>query len=217
MLGARPRRIYVGSSSRRASRAYGNSVLGSGTSSSSSARGNPSARTHEGIGLMRKLKHLPLDKWPMADIEAFTKAYEPGDIFERHAGPGRSPSRGHPQDDQTAYRRWLGFLTEHYPDDLLKPPADRITPERVRAFIEHLSAEIRATSVANAVDNLCYAARLIAPKRDWRWLAALKGRLAARAQPEDRFDRLVPPWQTLRPRYGADGEKRSFAYLPQAA
>ena len=28
-------------------------------------------------------------------------------------------------------------------------------------------------------------------------LAALKARLAARAQPEDRFDRLVPPWQTL--------------------
>ena len=30
-----------------------------------------------------------------------------------------------------------------------------------------------------------------------QWLTALKGRLAARAQPEDRFDRLVPPWQTL--------------------
>ena len=53
------------------------------------------------------------------------------------------------------------------------------------------------TSVANVVDNLCYAARLIAPERDWRWLASLKGRLAARAQPEDRFDRLVPPWHTL--------------------
>ncbi|MGH6804766.1 MAG: hypothetical protein ACREC3_15585, partial [Methyloceanibacter sp.] len=31
----------------------------------------------------------------------------------------------------------------------------------------------------------------------WRWLASLKARLAARATPEDRFDRLVPPWQTL--------------------
>ena len=88
-------------------------------------------------------------------------------------------------------------MTEHYPDDLLKPPADRITPDRVRAFIDHLSAEIRPTSVAIAVDNLCYAARLIAPERDWRWLASIKRRLAARAKPEDRFDRLVPPWQTL--------------------
>ena len=66
---------------------------------------------------------------------------------------------------QTAYRRWLGFLAEHYPNDLLKPPADRITTDRVRAFIEHLRVEIRATSVANVVDNLYYAARLIAPGR----------------------------------------------------
>jgi integrase len=146
---------------------------------------------------MRKLKHLPLDKWPMADIEAFTKAYEPGDIFEDTAGPGAHLAEGTRKMIQTAYRRWLGFLAEHYPDDLMKPPADRITTDRVRAFIEHLSAEIRATSVANAVDSLCYAARLIAPERGWQWLAALKGRLAARAQPEDRFDRLVPPRQTL--------------------
>ena len=146
---------------------------------------------------MRKLKHLPWDQLPMADIEAFAKAYEPGDIFEDTAGPGAHLAEGTRKMIQTAYRRWLGFLAEHYPDDLLKPPADRITTDRVRAFIEQLSAEIRATSVANAVDSLCYAARLIAPERNWQWLTALKRRLAARAQPEDRFDRLVPPRQTL--------------------
>ena len=80
----------------------------------------------------------------MADIEAFAKAYEPGDIFEDTAGPGAHLAEGTRKMIQTAYRRWLGFLAEHYPDDLLKPPADRITPDRVRAFIEHLSAEIRA-------------------------------------------------------------------------
>ena len=67
----------------------------------------------------------------------------------------------------------------------------------MRAFIDQLSAEIRPTSVAIAADNLYYAARLIAPKTDWAWLKSLKSRLAARAQPEDRFDRLVPPWRTL--------------------
>ena len=65
---------------------------------------------------------------------------------------------------ETVYRRWLGFLAEYYPDDLLKPPADRITPDRVRAFIEHLTAEVRPTTVAIAANNLCYAALLIAPK-----------------------------------------------------
>ena len=146
---------------------------------------------------MRKLKHLPLDQWPKADIEAFAKVYEPGDVFDETAGPGAHLAEGTRKLIQTAWRRWLGFLAEHYPDDLLKPPADRITPKRVRGLINHLSAEIRSTSVANVVDNLCYAARLIALDRDWRWLASIKRRLAARARPEDRFDRLVPPWHTL--------------------
>ena len=77
------------------------------------------------------------------------------------------------------------------------PPAERITPERVRAFIDHLSAEIRPSSVAIAVDHLYAAARLIAPTTDWAWLRSIKSRLASRARPEDRFDRLVPPLQTL--------------------
>ena len=111
--------------------------------------------------------------------------------------PGAHLAEGTRRMIRTAYRRWLGFLKANYPDDLLMAPADRITPERVRAFIDHLSAEIRLTSVANAVDNLCYAARLIAPTGDWRWLAAIKARLIARAKPEDRFNRLVPPWRTL--------------------
>ena len=57
----------------------------------------------------------------------------------------------------------------------------------MRAFVDYLYAEIRSTSVANVVDNLFYAARLIASERDWQWLASIKARLFARARPEDRF------------------------------
>jgi integrase/recombinase XerD len=146
---------------------------------------------------MRKLKHLPVDQWPAADIAAFAKAYEPGDIFDETAGPGAHLAEGTRRMIQTAYRRWLGFLTEHRPGALLEPPPERITPDRLRDLKEHLSVEVRATTVAHVVDNLHYAARLIAPERDWSWLAALDARLAAIAKHEDRFDRLVPPWHTL--------------------
>jgi hypothetical protein len=98
---------------------------------------------------------------------------------------------------RTAWRRWLGFLVEYYPHDLLMRPVDRIRPDRVRNFIEQLSSEVRPTTVAHVVDNLCYAARLIAPDDDWRWLVSIKQRLAMLARPIDRFDRLVPPWQIL--------------------
>jgi integrase/recombinase XerD len=146
---------------------------------------------------MRKLKHLPLELWSAADQKAFRIAYEPGDIFDESCGPGAHHSEGWRRMVRTSYRRWLGFLAENYPDDLLKPPAERITSERLKAFIEHLSTEVRSTTVAMAVAHLYCAAGLIAPGADWRWLASVKARLAARAEPLNRFDRLVPGWQTL--------------------
>jgi integrase/recombinase XerD len=146
---------------------------------------------------MRPLKHLPLEQWPEADHKAFRAAYDAGDVFDETAGPGAHLAEGTRKLIRTCYRRWLGFLKEYDPDELLKAPAERITPGRVRAFIEHLAAEIRQSSVVIAADNLCYAARLIAPASDWRWLTSIKVRLAARAKPEDRFDRLVPAWHTL--------------------
>ena len=64
----------------------------------------------------------------------------------------------------------------------------------MRAFVEHLAPEVRPTTVAMAVDNLYAAARLIAP-RDRLALAGVAQSTACRprAEPEDRFDRLVPP------------------------
>jgi hypothetical protein len=146
---------------------------------------------------MRKLKHLPVHLWPEADLKAFEKAYEPGDRFDETAGPGAHLAEGTRRIIRTAYRRWLGFVKEFYPNDLLKAPADRITLERMRAFIDQLNSEVRQTTVAHVVHNLCYAARLIAPERDWEWLASIAARLASLARPQDRFDRLVPPSQIL--------------------
>jgi integrase/recombinase XerD len=146
---------------------------------------------------MRVLKHLPLNEWPEADRAAFRAVYEPGDLFDGTAGPGAHLAAGTRRMTKFSYRRWLGFLKANYPDDLSVPPAERITPERVRAFIDHLSAQIGPSSVAMAGNRLYAAARLIAPTTDWAWLKSIKARLASRALPQDRFDHLVPPWQTL--------------------
>jgi integrase/recombinase XerD len=146
---------------------------------------------------MRKLKHLPVEEWPEIDRNAFEAAYQPGDVFDETAGPGAHLSEGSRRMIRSTYRRWLGFLTAKYPDDLSISPAERITPERVRAFIEDLSANTRSASAAIAAARLYDAARLIAPTTDWSWLRSLKSRLASRARPADRFERLVPPVQTL--------------------
>ena len=146
---------------------------------------------------MRTLKHLPVEEWPEADREAFRAAYEPGDLFDETGGPGAHLAEGTRRMIRTAYRRWLGFLKANHPDDLSMPPADRITPERVRAFIDHLSTETRASSVAIAADNLYYAARLIAPTTDWAWLRSLKSRLAVPCPARGSLRSPGPPWRTL--------------------
>ena len=100
---------------------------------------------------MRKLKHLPLEDWPADDREAFRIAYAPGDIFDDSRGPAAHHSEGWRRMILTTYRRWLGFLAAHHPSDLSKPPADRITPQRIRDFIEHVEAEVRPMTVSMAV------------------------------------------------------------------
>jgi integrase/recombinase XerD len=146
---------------------------------------------------MRQLKHLPVSEWPEADLKAFRAAYQPGDVFDETAGPGARLSEGTRKMIKASYRRWLGFLKANHPDDLSMPPVERLKPERVRSFIEHLGAESKPTTVALAVHLLHAAAKLIAPTTDWAWLRSIKSRLGYRALPEDRFDRLVPPVQTL--------------------
>jgi integrase/recombinase XerD len=146
---------------------------------------------------MRTLKHLPENEWPEADCQTLCAAFKPGDIFDETAGPGAHLAESSRKAIKFAYRRWLGFLKSNYSEDLSKPPAKRITPPRVRAFIVHLSAEVKASTVATTVGHLYAAARLIGPASDWAWLRSVKSRLEALARPEDRFDHLVPPWQTL--------------------
>jgi integrase/recombinase XerD len=146
---------------------------------------------------MSELKHLPVNEWPKADREAFCAAYKPGDVFDETAGPGVHLSEGTRKMIEVSYRRWLGFLKANYSDDLSMLPAERIKPERVRSFIEHLSVENNPITVVTAAHLLHAAAKLIAPAADWAWLRSIKSRLAYGAWPEDRFDRLVPPLQTL--------------------
>ncbi len=97
-----------------------------------------------------------------------------------------------------SYRRWLQFLTDKEPEALALPAEQRVTPERIRAYVADMEASLRKTSVAIEVDGLAVAVRLIAPTEEWVWLKAIKSRLAAQATPLNRLPRLQPPWSLYR-------------------
>jgi integrase len=146
---------------------------------------------------MRPLKHLPKELWPAEDRRLFQLAYLEGDIFDDEPSPGRHLAAATRNSIYFGWRRWLGFLHAHHPDDLLLGPAERITAERVRAYVEHLRADLSSISVATLVSQLYHGACLIASECDWSWLRALKTRLHALAEPQDRFKHLVPAHHTL--------------------
>jgi hypothetical protein len=95
---------------------------------------------------MRLFKHLPELQWPAADCRAFEEAFRPGGPFDETGGPGAHLAEGSQNSIRMGYRRWLGFLHANHPVALLRPPADRISLERVREFIAELSSEMRPTS-----------------------------------------------------------------------
>src|SRR4051794_35745051 len=113
------------------------------------------------MSLVRKLKHLREAEWPPEDRLLFKKAFEGGDIFD-DAGAGAHLSLRSRRTIIFGWRRWLGFLASKHPEDLVLSAADRVTPDRVRAYVEQLSADMSATSVAVTVTQLYNAARLIA-------------------------------------------------------
>jgi hypothetical protein len=90
------------------------------------------------MSLSRRLKHLLEADWPAEDRQLFEKAFAKGDIFDGNAGTGAHLSERTRRTMCFGWRRWLGFLATNYPEDLGLTAADRITPERVRSYIEHL-------------------------------------------------------------------------------
>lgn len=146
---------------------------------------------------MRSSKHLPNSLIPEADADLFREAYTPGDMFDEAGGRGAHFALGTRRMIGTGYRRWLGLLSERYPEQLTLPPADRITRERVREYVELLLNEVKPVSAAICVESLYYVAWFANSSADWQWLVRIAARLRSRSVPEDRFARLIPGWFTL--------------------
>ncbi len=84
---------------------------------------------------------------------------------------------------ETAHGRYIAWITVTTRGVHL-PPADRIQPAAITAFIEDLEKEgLSGMSIANYVRSIRAFAGAIAPDRDWQWLARKAFRLKARAVP----------------------------------
>ena len=72
-------------------------------------------------------------------------------------------------------------------------PAERVTRERVAAYVAELRAERRGYTPLNRIQELLDALRVLAPDEDWSWLAQVYRNLRSTAQPSrDKTSRLKP-------------------------
>jgi integrase/recombinase XerD len=139
---------------------------------------------------MRRRHGLSFPDWPEADHRAWEAALTAGDVFDDGglATQWRPATRA---DAITGYGYWLRFLVDEDPTPLDLDPAERATPDRLRAYLQALMSRMSAMGAAAALGHLVLALRAIAPNYDLTDLRALHNAVQRMALPRDKRAKLV--------------------------
>ena len=81
---------------------------------------------------------LKVEFWPEEDARLWTIACARGDILDDEIGSRADYSAISNDKDRKGYGRWLNHLGFHDRQALRLAPADRITPDRVKAYVARL-------------------------------------------------------------------------------
>jgi hypothetical protein len=135
---------------------------------------------------------LPFDLWPAADRAAWQAALRPGDAFDV-GGLASRWSEATRRKTMLGWGRYLFFLQERGELDPMATPAQRITEERLTAYLLELQRTNRGHTPQNRIQELGAALRALAPEGDWRWILRAASRLRANTVPaHNKRERLRP-------------------------
>lgn len=127
---------------------------------------------------------LKLDRWPDLDSALWRAACAPGSLLDEEVGARCDYAKITNEKDSKGYGRWLNYLLFHDAPALKLSAAKRITPERVRTYVERLEALGASThTVLARLQELGAAARVMDPRRDWSFINRLAARVRARNKP----------------------------------
>lgn len=126
---------------------------------------------------------LKIEDWPLLDRHLWEEARAPL-RFDRRARLARSWSDQRCRIVCQSYGQWLSFLTRRGELDPKAPPEERITPERLEAFVRELQVRVSSWSVAMMVQALARMLKVMAPGHDWDWLANTVSNLKRIAEPK---------------------------------
>jgi integrase/recombinase XerD len=127
---------------------------------------------------------LPIDQWPAEDRRLWQAACAAGDILDDEAGARSGHARISNAKAAKGYGRWLTYLTLIAPKTLAEAPGERITPERVRAYVDSLIAIGHSTQTILArLQELGEVARVMDGERGWSFINDLASKVRARHRP----------------------------------
>jgi integrase len=127
---------------------------------------------------------LPVDKWPHEDREVWQKACEPVDLLDEDFGARSQHAEISNRKAEKGYGRWITFLTVNDPAWLSQAAADRITVERVCAYVDSLTKLGNSTqTILGRLQELGEVARVMDPARSWSFIARIASKVRARHRP----------------------------------
>ena len=137
-----------------------------------------------------KVRSLPLDLWPETDRNAWISACRPAARLKRGGAAGHL--KPITRDDLARrYGYFLDFLSRRGLLPLDEPAAAHVTPDKVNAYIDELKERVGSVTVYGSIYKLRRAAQLMAPSRDFAWLAEVEKDLALVMRPRSKFGRMV--------------------------
>ena len=115
-----------------------------------------------------RLNHraLPMTAWPRSDQEAWAAAIRhPDFLVEGGRGATWRPESG--KSARGTYGRWLAWLMAQGVDLETEAPAERLTIDRLRAYVAFLQDGRSSVTVASYTGVLCMAVLAMFPDRNW--------------------------------------------------
>lgn len=122
---------------------------------------------------------MPVEEWPHADRRAWIKAITPGDVLE-DGGIASHWCDYSQRKNAKGYGRWLTWLECQGLLLADETPQDRVTRERVVAYIHDLSAINAKQTILSRLQELDNTLSAMAPSKDCSWIRRIAARVRAR-------------------------------------
>jgi site-specific recombinase XerD len=146
--------------------------------------------SHESQTAKGKVRSLPIDLWPGADRNAWISACRPAQRLKR-GGLAAQLKPITRNDLARRYGYFIDFLSRRGLLHTDAMAAADVTPSNVESYIAELKERVGSVTVYGSIYKLRRASQLIAPDRDFAWLAEIEKDLALVMQPRSKFDRMV--------------------------